>query len=170
MQGLPSVAVVFFLLEFSCTDYGKNPSGEPSILLGKRTYIAPPKKRAKPKIWGEARKNSTGFFLPQGPWFHQSFFHRRKNWPPKNIMGQQKSTFFDGQVERLCLWAARWGQGWGGDDGGSWSQLWARKLTLEVTHPVETNMILSGQIIATSHDLTPNGSWERGKPPSFNKI
>ena len=34
--------------------------------------------------------------------------------------------------------------------------------------PIETkhDEIISGQIIATSHDLTPNGSWER-EPPFF---
>ena len=34
----------------------------------------------------------------------------------------------------------------------------------------EGNVILSGQIIATSHDLTPKGSVLEGKSPYFRKV
>ena len=64
--------------------------------FSEKERISPFKKTRPAQIWGEARKNSTGFFLPKGPWFHQFINHTSigQKWPQKNIMGQQKSTFF----------------------------------------------------------------------------
>lgn len=99
----------------------------------KKNIYRPSKKRAQHKFG----RIPLDFSYQRGPDFinHLSI---GKKWPPKKIMGQQKSTFFDGQVERLCLWAARWGQGGCGGIRRRELITAARKLTLEVTHPVET--------------------------------
>ena len=125
MQGLPSVAVVFFSWNFLAPTMGKTQVVNPQS-FSEKEHLSPFKKTRPAQIWGEARKNSTGFFLPKGPWFHQSSFHMKKMAPKKHHGSTKVDLFRRPSRTSMSMGSpvrARWS--WG-DDGGSWSQLWAR--------------------------------------------
>ena len=63
---ITQVAVVFFSWKFLAPTDGKTQVVNPQP-FSEKEHISPFKKTRPAQIWGEARKNSTGFFLPNGP-------------------------------------------------------------------------------------------------------